>query len=62
MELLILHKADVNMVDRHGKTALMLTAITNNVACVELLIASQADIGKKNKVSTVRSSDTPCFV
>ena len=49
MRVLLEHGADVNVVDGHGNTALMIAAGRGDVQCISLLLKSGADPQVKNK-------------
>lgn len=48
--LLVRGGADLNVVDKDGKTALMISVVNGRQALVELLLENNADVSVKNKV------------
>ena len=48
-QILIEAGADVNVSNQHGETALMESAFTGNIDCLDLLINSGADVNKADK-------------
>ena len=49
VEYYLQHNADVNQVDRHGKTPLFIASLNNNIEIVRLLLSVENSFTKESK-------------